>query len=93
MKLFKRKVIIPKQCHICNEIKSDTDLVHGKSIPTQLRKHISKTIEFDDTHYICFPDLNQFRQAYLDDLTDMEQQLTTLLRPGVNIWFEPLNHK
>jgi hypothetical protein len=23
----------------------------------------------------------------------VEQQLTTLLRPDVNIWFEPLNHK
>ena len=51
--------------------------------------------DFDDVFTIQDDPVGRLRQACdgVPIINYVEQQLTTLLRPGVNIWFEPLNHK
>jgi hypothetical protein len=51
--------------------------------------------DFDDVFTINDDPVGRLRQACdgVPIINYVEQQLTTLLRPGVNIWFDPLNHK
>jgi hypothetical protein len=51
--------------------------------------------EFDDVFAVNDDPVGRLLQACdgVPIINYVEQQLTTLLRPGVNIWFEPLNHK
>jgi hypothetical protein len=51
--------------------------------------------DFDDVFTIHDDPVGRLRQACdgVPIINYVEQQLTTLLRPDVNIWFEPLNHK
>lgn len=51
--------------------------------------------EFDDVFAVENDPVGRLKQACdgVPIINYVEQQLTTLLRPDVNIWFEPLNHK
>ena len=51
--------------------------------------------EFDDVFLVNDDPVGRLLQACdgVPIINYVEQQLTTLLRPGVNIWFDPLNHK
>jgi len=51
--------------------------------------------EFDDVFAVDNDPVGRLRQACdgVPIINYVEQQLTTLLHPDVNIWFEPLNHK
>ena len=51
--------------------------------------------EFDDVFAVENDPVGRLRQACdgVPIINYVEQQLTTLLRPDVNIWFEPLDHK
>ena len=51
--------------------------------------------DFDDVFTVDDDPVGRLLQACdgVPVVNYVEQQLTTLLRPGVNIWFEPLNHK
>jgi len=51
--------------------------------------------DFDDVFTVDGDPVGRLLQACdgVPVINYVEQQLTTLLHPGVNIWFEPLNHK
>jgi hypothetical protein len=51
--------------------------------------------DFDDVFRVNDDPVGRLRQACdgVPIINYVEQQLTTLLRPDINIWFEPLNHK
>ena len=51
--------------------------------------------DFDDVFAVNDDPVGRLLQACdgVPIINYVEQQLTTLLRPSVNIWFEPLDHK
>ncbi len=66
--------------------------------PVRVRDHrwqFTFDTEFDDVFAVNDDPVGRLLQACdgVPIINYVEQQLTTLLHPGVNIWFESLNHK